>query len=90
MTKPRTLSFPSPRRVWALLTNAEENSWKKWVVALAVLYVLFPVDAVPDLVPIWGWLDDAGVLGLAMAFLSWAVAPYDERRRTPVSIRTER
>lgn len=83
MQRPRVISFPNPRRVWSLLANREESVWKKWVVALAVLYVVFPVDAVPDLIPLWGWLDDLGVITLSMAFLSWAVAPY----REPVAAR---
>ena len=91
MPKARVLTIPSPRRVWSLLNNQEESAWKKWVVALTVLYVVFPIDAVPDLVPVWGWLDDLGVVTLAMDFLSWAVAPYDERGgHAPVAVRTER
>ena len=33
------------------------------VLSFAVLYVAMPVDAIPDFVPIIGWLDDVGVMG---------------------------
>ncbi len=36
----------------------------------ALLYVVSPVDLVPDLIPAVGWLDDLIVLGLLLWFLS--------------------
>ncbi|AKV04638.1 hypothetical protein AKJ09_11301 [Labilithrix luteola] len=47
----------------------------KLFVLLAVVYVVCPVDLIPD-VPIVGWLDDLGVASLAMAFLARTVARY--------------
>lgn len=44
--------------------------WKKVLGVVAVLYAILPVDAVPDVIPVVGWLDDLGVLGLA-AGLIW-------------------
>ncbi len=36
----------------------------RWLlVTLSALYVLSPVDLIPDVIPIVGWLDDIGVLG---------------------------
>lgn len=47
----------------------------KLVVFLAAIYVVLPTDLVPD-VPIIGWLDDLGVMGLATAWLARRVARY--------------
>jgi uncharacterized membrane protein YkvA (DUF1232 family) len=47
----------------------------KLVVFLAAIYVVCPVDLIPD-VPIVGWLDDIGVMGLATAFLWRVVGRY--------------
>lgn len=47
----------------------------KLFVLLAVVYVVCPVDLIPD-VPIVGWLDDLGVASLAMAYLARTVARY--------------
>ena len=32
------------------------------LIALAVLYALWPYDLLMDLIPGWGWLDDAALL----------------------------
>lgn len=47
----------------------------KLVIFLAMVYVVMPVDLVPD-VPILGWLDDLGVMGLATAWLTRVAARY--------------
>lgn len=35
-------------------------------VVIALLYVLWPIDLVPDLIPVIGWLDD--VIALIVGF----------------------
>jgi uncharacterized membrane protein YkvA (DUF1232 family) len=41
-------------------------TWKRAVIGvLALLYVLSPLDLVPDWIPLVGWLDDIGVLAWA-------------------------
>jgi uncharacterized membrane protein YkvA (DUF1232 family) len=47
----------------------------KLFVLAAVFYVVWPADLIPD-VPIVGWLDDIGVMGLATAYLSRVIARY--------------
>lgn len=47
----------------------------KLIVFLAAIYVVCPVDLIPD-VPVVGWLDDIGVMGLATAFLWRVVSRY--------------
>ena len=41
-------------------------------------YVAFPVDAVPDAVPVAGWADDAGVVALTVGALSFELAMFRE------------
>jgi uncharacterized membrane protein YkvA (DUF1232 family) len=50
----------------------------KLIALVAIVYVVVPVDLIPD-VPIVGWIDDLGVMGLATAWLLRVVARY----RTP-------
>ena len=38
-------------------------------ILLALLYIFFPYDLLPDFVVGWGWLDDSVVLGLLLRFL---------------------
>lgn len=33
---------------------------------LAAVYLISPIDLIPDVVPIIGWLDDVGVLALVL------------------------
>jgi uncharacterized membrane protein YkvA (DUF1232 family) len=47
----------------------------KLIIFLAMIYVVMPVDLIPD-VPLIGWLDDIGVMGLATAWLARIVARY--------------
>lgn len=51
----------------------------KLFVLLAVVYVVSPVDLIPD-VPFVGWLDDIGVMGLAMSWLFSRLDAYREVR----------
>ncbi|MBL9081592.1 MAG: DUF1232 domain-containing protein [Planctomycetales bacterium] len=43
----------------------------RWlIIVLSVLYILSPLDLVPDVIPVIGWLDDVGALGLIVSALS--------------------
>jgi uncharacterized membrane protein YkvA (DUF1232 family) len=50
--------------------------WRKLVGVLAVLYFLSPIDAIPDFIPLLGWLDDIGVLSAAALFVMREVQSY--------------
>ncbi|HOU89800.1 MAG TPA: DUF1232 domain-containing protein [Polyangiaceae bacterium] len=58
-------------------------TWAKVLAAFGLVYALVPLDLVPDLVPTLGWLDDAGVLSLAMFLLARAWSRY--RATVPVA-----
>lgn len=81
MPRARTMALPRPTLIAAFLRDESGALWKKALLVFSVAYVLFPVDLVPDLIPIWGWLDDAGVMTVAAMFLSWAVAPYEAKAK---------
>ena len=44
------------------------------VMALAAVYVISPIDLIPDVIPVVGWIDDLGVVMLAVASVPIAVA----------------
>ena len=54
----------------------------KLFVLATVVYVVSPVDFVPDVAPIIGWLDDLGLAGVAIAYLARVLGPY---RLAPVA-----
>jgi uncharacterized membrane protein YkvA (DUF1232 family) len=41
--------------------------WAKSTIYTALGYFIFPVDAIPDITPMVGYLDDLGVLTIAVA-----------------------
>jgi len=49
---------------------------RKTIVVAALLYFISPIDAIPDLVPFVGYLDDFGVIIAVTKFMSHELAPY--------------
>ena len=41
---------------------------RKSLALFAVAYAVMPFDAIPDVIPVIGWLDDLGVVGAITAF----------------------
>jgi uncharacterized membrane protein YkvA (DUF1232 family) len=56
-------------RFFAYLRDGRVPRWKKLTGLLAVLYFLSPVDVIPDVLPLLGWLDDLGVLSAAAFYM---------------------
>ncbi len=42
---------------------------------LAIVYIVSPVDLIPDLIPLTGWLDDAFIAGVILYFFRRGVFP---------------
>ena len=56
--------------------DAQASFVGKLFVLLSVAYVVMPLDAIPDVAPIIGWLDDLGVVAVATLFLSRKLGKY--------------
>lgn len=48
----------------------------KATAVLAILYFISPIDMIPDVIPITGFLDDAGVIATAVTMLGPLIKPY--------------
>lgn len=57
--------------------DRDASIFGKLFVLAAVIYVVSPIDAIPD-VPIIGWLDDIGVMSLAVAWMWKVIGRYRE------------
>lgn len=57
------------RRLWQALKHPQSPRWLKPAVALLLLYLLSPLDLVPDAIPLLGLADDLVLLPLAVRFL---------------------
>ena len=51
-----------------LIDSIKKHPFKYGAIAVAaLLYLVNPIDVIPDTIPIVGWADDAGVLAAAVA-----------------------
>ena len=57
------------RLLWLALKHPLSPGWLKPAVGLMALYVLSPVDLIPDVSPLLGLADDVVLLPLAIRFL---------------------
>lgn len=71
------------RLVWRLLNDARVPRLPKLIIPAAILYILSPIDLMPDLALGLGQLDDVGILALAIALFIEACprAIVEEHRR---------
>lgn len=51
-------------------------------ITVAVLYLVWPADLVPDAIPVVGWVDDAAVLRLCVGLVQTDVDRYRRWRRS--------
>ena len=57
------------RQLWFALRHPAAPTWLKIGAALIVLYVLSPIDLIPDFIPLLGVMDDVVLVPLAIRFL---------------------
>ena len=63
------------RQLWAALRHPAAPGWLKLGTVLIVLYVLSPIDLVPDFIPGLGMLDDVVLVPLAIRSLLKRLPP---------------
>ena len=65
-----TLPFDEMKKIVRLLRNPKAPQGPRVVVALLLFYIVWPADFLPDFViPVFGWADDLGLLGLTVWWL---------------------
>jgi uncharacterized membrane protein YkvA (DUF1232 family) len=58
------------KRVTALLADPRVAKLPRFAVLAAIVYLISPIDLVPDfVVPVVGWLDDATLVWLSLRWL---------------------
>jgi len=57
------------RQLWFALRHPASPGWLKLGTALIVLYVLSPIDLIPDVLPVIGVMDDLVLVPLAIRWL---------------------
>ncbi len=64
------------KALWRYMNDGSISWYRKTVVVAALIYFISPIDAVPDLIPVIGYLDDLGVIVATMKFLGSEITPY--------------
>jgi uncharacterized membrane protein YkvA (DUF1232 family) len=57
------------RRLWFALGHPQAPGWLKLGAAALVLYLVSPIDLVPDVLPVVGVLDDLIIVPMALRWL---------------------
>lgn len=63
------------RELWFALRHPAAPGWLKLGAALVVLYVISPIDLIPDAIPFVGALDDIILVPMAIRFLLKRLPP---------------
>lgn len=50
--------------------------YRKAIVVAALIYFIVPIDTIPDLTPLFGYLDDLGVIVAVLKYLGSELVPY--------------
>lgn len=64
-----TLVRGDARRLWIALRHPAAPSWLKWGTAAIALYLISPIDLIPDALPIIGIVDDLIIVPAAIRWL---------------------
>ena len=65
-----------------------EHPLSAWAIAAiigAIIYVVSPIDAVPDFIPVAGWLDDGAVVAVAVKALEEVIKAYIKYKREKIN-----
>lgn len=57
------------KQLYEFFLSPQITGLQKTLVAGALLYILTPLDLVPDFIPVIGWLDDLGVAVFALNYI---------------------
>ena len=64
------------RRLWFALRHPAAPAWLKVGTALLVLYVVSPIDFIPDVIPFFGVVDDFVVVPLVIRWMLQRLPPH--------------
>jgi uncharacterized membrane protein YkvA (DUF1232 family) len=65
--------------LWAMIVDPNAAWTSKAIAIGSLLYLVSPLDAIPDLIPVLGLTDDAGVIVAAVSSLCHELTKYRSR-----------
>ena len=63
------------RLLWFALRHPQAPRWPKPALAAVLLYLVSPIDLLPDVLPVLGMVDDMVLVPLALAFIVRRLPP---------------
>jgi uncharacterized membrane protein YkvA (DUF1232 family) len=64
-----TLVKSDARLLWRALKHPQSPAWLKWGTLAVLLYLVSPIDLIPDFIPVIGLMDDIILVPLAINWL---------------------
>ena len=58
------------------MTDSHIAWYRKSIVVGALIYFITPIDAIPDIAPLIGYLDDLGVITAVLKYMGSELIPY--------------
>jgi uncharacterized membrane protein YkvA (DUF1232 family) len=65
------------------LKDDQVKWYRKLIVVSALLYFISPIDTIPDLAPLVGYLDDLGVIAATIKYIGSEIQPYYRYKTSP-------
>jgi uncharacterized membrane protein YkvA (DUF1232 family) len=65
--------------LYRYMVDTDISWYRKTVVVFALIYFISPIDAIPDLAPLFGYMDDLGVITALLKYLGSELIPYYDR-----------
>lgn len=62
--------------LYRYMKDSDVSWYRKAIVVGALVYFLIPVDSIPDLAPLVGYLDDLGVITAVIKYMGSEIIPY--------------
>jgi uncharacterized membrane protein YkvA (DUF1232 family) len=69
--------------IWRFFRDPNGSKLGKLFVLGTLVYVIMPIDFIPDLAPVIGWLDDLGLASLAIFYLTRVAKEYKAASMMP-------
>lgn len=73
----------NPGAIVRFFTDLDQPVLPKLFLIFAALYLVSPIDGIPDITPIIGWLDDLGLLSAAITWVLSHVVRAEAQRKLP-------
>ena len=75
-----------PRALFRFLNDPHAPKLPQLIALATLAYLVFPLDLIPDVIPIVGWLDDLGLVTFAIAFTASQAAKYENKKLEALAV----